>query len=101
MALTTCPDCQKQISDQAPACPYCGRPMQPGAISEKTQTIEVTGKSWKGMQLIGGLFICIGVISCIYLISDPTSSDTTAVIFLVLGIILIIAGKFGAWWYHE
>lgn len=27
MALTTCPDCQASISDAAPACPKCGRPM--------------------------------------------------------------------------
>ena len=27
MALTTCPDCQKQISDQAPACIHCGCPI--------------------------------------------------------------------------
>ena len=26
MALVTCPDCGKEISDQAPACPNCGRP---------------------------------------------------------------------------
>jgi hypothetical protein len=28
MALVTCPDCQAQISDAAPACPRCGRPAQ-------------------------------------------------------------------------
>lgn len=28
MALVTCPDCGTQISDQAPACPKCGRPLQ-------------------------------------------------------------------------
>lgn len=27
MALITCPDCQASISDAAPACPKCGRPM--------------------------------------------------------------------------
>lgn len=27
MALITCPDCGKQISDVAPSCPSCGRPM--------------------------------------------------------------------------
>ena len=27
MKLVTCPDCGKQISDQAPACPSCGRAM--------------------------------------------------------------------------
>ncbi|HPQ69085.1 MAG TPA: zinc ribbon domain-containing protein [bacterium] len=26
MALITCPDCGKEISDAAPACPHCGRP---------------------------------------------------------------------------
>ena len=27
MPLTSCPDCHNNISDSAPACPYCGRPM--------------------------------------------------------------------------
>lgn len=27
MALLLCPDCEHQVSDQAPACPKCGRPM--------------------------------------------------------------------------
>ena len=26
MALVKCPDCGRDISDQAPACPHCGRP---------------------------------------------------------------------------
>ncbi|HTJ78499.1 MAG TPA: hypothetical protein VL357_05845 [Rariglobus sp.] len=27
MPLLTCPDCQSQVSDAAPACPKCGRPI--------------------------------------------------------------------------
>lgn len=27
MALIACPDCQTEVSDQAPACPKCGRPL--------------------------------------------------------------------------
>jgi transposase-like protein len=27
MPLTTCPDCNNQISDSAESCPHCGRPM--------------------------------------------------------------------------
>jgi hypothetical protein len=27
MALVTCPDCGREVSDLAPACPNCGRPM--------------------------------------------------------------------------
>jgi predicted RNA-binding Zn-ribbon protein involved in translation (DUF1610 family) len=26
MPLVTCPDCGTEVSDQAPACPKCGRP---------------------------------------------------------------------------
>jgi primosomal protein N' len=26
MSLLTCPDCQRQLSDRAAACPHCGRP---------------------------------------------------------------------------
>lgn len=28
MALVLCPDCQAQISESAPACPRCARPMR-------------------------------------------------------------------------
>lgn len=28
MALLTCPDCRREVSDLAPACPGCGRPLQ-------------------------------------------------------------------------
>ena len=28
MALMQCPECGKEISDQVPACPHCGFPVQ-------------------------------------------------------------------------
>lgn len=31
MAMILCPECGKQISDRASACPHCGNPMQPNA----------------------------------------------------------------------
>lgn len=27
MALTSCPDCGREVSDRAPACPNCGAPI--------------------------------------------------------------------------
>jgi len=27
MPLVTCPDCEREVSDKAAACPYCGRPI--------------------------------------------------------------------------
>lgn len=32
MPLITCPDCQREISDSAPSCPGCGRPMRSAPI---------------------------------------------------------------------
>lgn len=30
MALITCPDCKQKVSDSAPTCPGCGRPVAAG-----------------------------------------------------------------------
>lgn len=40
MPLITCPDCQTQISDAAPACPKCGRPAQARQTNAGTATEE-------------------------------------------------------------
>lgn len=36
MPLIECPDCGKRVSDQAPACIGCGRPMQPAVRGAST-----------------------------------------------------------------
>jgi hypothetical protein len=36
MPLIQCPDCGNKISDQAPACPRCGRPSGPGRTSPQS-----------------------------------------------------------------
>lgn len=38
MALITCPECGKQISDKAPACIHCGCPIQPQQTAYRTET---------------------------------------------------------------
>ncbi|MFA5516114.1 MAG: hypothetical protein WDA20_07485 [Desulfuromonadales bacterium] len=35
MALIDCPECQKQISEQAVACPHCGFPQRDAKRAEK------------------------------------------------------------------
>lgn len=41
MPLKPCPDCERQISTEAPACPHCGRPFvtqpQPSASAKQVR----------------------------------------------------------------
>ena len=37
MALINCPECGKQISDKAEACPYCGLPSSYFVINKKEE----------------------------------------------------------------
>lgn len=36
MALIACPDCARQVSNEAPACPQCGRPINAGTTFSLT-----------------------------------------------------------------
>lgn len=33
MALVTCPDCGKQVSEHAPSCIHCGRPLKADLVN--------------------------------------------------------------------
>jgi zinc ribbon protein len=59
MPLIACPDCGKQISDQAPACPHCGYP-----ISQKQHAIakpppETAAKPQSQALALGCLFVLL------------------------------------------
>lgn len=56
MPLIICPDCSSQVSDAAPACPKCGRPLrqaQPVAVYVKPKT------SLFGWIFLGTASLCI------------------------------------------
>jgi uncharacterized membrane protein YvbJ len=90
----SCPDCGKQISDAAPACIHCGRPMRPahGAV----QTIEATGKVWKLLTLAGGLLFVISLIA-VFISGGASKPPVWAA---MTGGVLFILGRIGGWWRH-
>jgi hypothetical protein len=52
MALVKCPECSKDISDQAVCCPSCGYRLRPDpAVSEI--------RAFRKRILIGGLIVCV------------------------------------------
>lgn len=52
MALVKCQDCERDVSDQAPACPNCGRPIHDGA-SESQRRTDAAVASWQASQSTG------------------------------------------------
>lgn len=102
MALVTCPDCNKDVSDAAPACPNCGRPMAPvGGV----QTIEATGKKWKAFQLGFGLMTVVGIVIFFSSLSDMSNTALIEIgpigmLMFVMGFFGYLVARIGAWWKH-
>ena len=79
--LIKCPDCGKEISDQAQSCIHCGRPIK----QQKSRLTTVQGVALIAMLLVGLAASAIGV----YLYVDCMEFE--AMFALVPGLILIVA----------
>lgn len=59
MALTTCPDCGRQVSTSAEKCPNCGRPIFTGIRCpncQSTNVKKISTASKVGSALMWGVF---------------------------------------------
>lgn len=90
MALIACPDCEQNVSDSAPACPNCGRPIAPVQI-------EQTAKKHKAMMLVSFIVAIIGFVSVLVL-SGANKPVWIGGVVAGLGVIGYFSGMFGAWW---
>ncbi len=104
MALVSCPECNKEISNLAAACPHCGYPIEKSPTipsPNKVTTVELTGKKWKRQQLTAALMIIFGVI---FVMIAGSSGTRWLIIFssllIFFGFILFISSKISAWWHH-
>lgn len=107
MPLVQCPDCAKSISDAAPACPNCGRPMiaaagvgaaQVGITGEPVVTIQGTSKSIKLWKLLSVVGIAVGAV-----MSGRGGAPWFAIggMLLTLSIISYVIASFAKWWKHD
>src|SRR5262245_22674447 len=110
MALISCSECGHKVSDKAAACPSCGNPLGDSvaepvlsgrrsrsaqlATQVPVQTVEQTGKKYKGAMLAGGLGMVFGLL---LVMGD---ADVPGALLLTGGLICYIYGRFGAWWHH-
>jgi TM2 domain-containing membrane protein YozV len=104
MALITCPECEKQISNRAKACPYCGVPIcdEDQAICSNQQvSVVVKSQRSRGIAILLAIFLgSIGAhrfyighygVALLYLLFSWTLIP--AVIGLIEGVILIIMSE--------
>ncbi len=106
MALIYCSECGKQISDKAEACPHCGNPisiarqgyfepeesLNRSGQEEDIQTIQLTKKKWKKVQLLAVALWIFGL----FFIFGHTWPVAVALWFVAL--ILSFMSRLGAWW---
>jgi len=77
MALISCPECRKEISDAARSCPHCGYELKKAPVTQvrctplSAGTYHISGIFWAA----GGMIMCLG-----------------GFLFLPLGILPIIFG---------
>ncbi len=69
MALIACRECQKEISDQAVACPHCGAPAS-ASVAE-----PVREKSGLWMWLLGTPAALLALVMVVGAFSDPGNDE--------------------------
>lgn len=118
MALVSCGECGRQVSDRAAACPGCGNPIAAGGErlpplaggappsaqqvytrDSRPVTIQATGKGPKVIQLGGAVLMVVSVFGCV---QGPTASFNVfhGVGLFLVGLVLWLVGRIAAWWGH-
>jgi uncharacterized membrane protein YvbJ len=68
MSLTTCPDCSNDVSDEAPGCPHCGRPMGKQRVRTSEDSVWTRNRGCGDLVLYGGavlvILLLLGLHSC-------------------------------------
>ncbi len=100
MAMISCPECGKELSDQAAFCPNCAYPIAQKTDGKKTGTKKKKGGKWLGSQLLGSMMVIFGL-----LFLGSSDMETGGIwpallsfMFLLFGIFFIFAGKISERW---
>jgi uncharacterized membrane protein YvbJ len=107
MSLIKCPECEKEISSKAPACPNCGAPIAAdhesiGSGVQHLQTIQETSKKFKVHTLIAVFLIVIG---CLFAFIGPDLGrdglTSAGVLMASIGFVWYLINRFRIWWHHK
>lgn len=77
MALIACPECAREVSDQAPACIHCGFPLQPRAPVD-ARPHQQRHKTKKFISLVVVILIIIpALLGLLYVLSSSSASTSS------------------------
>lgn len=85
MALITCDECRKEISEEAATCPHCGAPTKYGKKQSKKERRNKRGN----IQGAGCLLIILAFILGITVVGAPF-----AIFIGIVGLVVLIIGFF-------
>lgn len=98
VGLISCPGCGQKVSAQAAACPSCGQPI---AVRDGARvTTQQTGKGWKAAQLTGAAMMLAGLVGCMATMGGDASGALWGLPLFLLGALVWIGARLGAWWHH-
>lgn len=97
MALVKCPDCGKEVSTEAKACPHCGRPSTSSTPTQPTPTqpVTVVRREAGAYEALGAVASILGVILAVA--GSSTGNNVLGIIggvVLVVGLIVFMIGRF-------
>jgi len=111
MPLITCPDCDKEHSDAAAACPNCGRPLHATAATQghtdgSYVTNQGTGKALKLQSLLAWTLIIVGFLIVMGASGDNTgdtmsAGTVTGSAAVLIGLIWWLSVRIKRWWRHS
>jgi hypothetical protein len=71
MALVSCPECSKEVSSQAVACPHCGLPLGKAHASNVSASQPSKPANWAGIRVMFYLLIFVGfTLLCAYRMNE-------------------------------
>jgi hypothetical protein len=76
MALVKCPECKKEISDKAPACPYCGYTTTAPKTITKQVLVQQKAPTQYGCGTVILLFFVFAIIYNLFKEDEPTAAAT-------------------------
>ena len=94
MGLIECLDCGNQVSDQAPSCIHCGRPLSPDLVGEPSAgSFEAMKKGRQRSRLRSDLAMPVAMAGVIlgYLVAIGSGS------FAIGWVVALVGVAFGLW----